>query len=225
MDRYNMPILRFISACHYIQNTILHQKKICCKLTRIKHAQRFTIEISLVKLMEWLKTTFRATRDIFQCYAELKRLPLKRQDILDYDGRNQNLYYDIIEGKRSRKKPFTDLRYVSEINCLFVRSFHIGYHTTRDPVADGKSRWLYNNQVYEMAKGAIREVEEKHPRIRSNLRLQRNEYGNRQNNRNRHNSPERTNDSTAAYDQHDSGDKNSRTIWNERNSKWLDPLL
>jgi len=72
-----------------------------------------------------VKAIFRATRDIFQCYAELKRLSLKRQeDILDYDGRNQNLYYDIIEVKRSRKKPFTDSD-VSEINRLFVRSFHI----------------------------------------------------------------------------------------------------
>jgi len=57
-----------------------------------------------MQLIKKLKTSFEVTRTICQCYKELDSFFFrKREDIIDYIERAQNLYADIIEAEKHKK--------------------------------------------------------------------------------------------------------------------------
>jgi len=55
--------------------------------------------------MERLKTSFEITGDIFDSYAELKKLCVKnRRNVLHYIDRAQTVYNNIIEAEKSERE-------------------------------------------------------------------------------------------------------------------------
>jgi len=109
-DGYN--ITEFINECRGIQNAILSQEevsvvvylrsKLCGEARKALHQQQFAI---IEQLLNRLKKSFGIVGDIFDFYAELKKLGMGNQEKLvsyiDSHQTIQYLYNQIIEAEKS----------------------------------------------------------------------------------------------------------------------------
>jgi len=126
---YNAHLLIGINECREIQNAvslqeeinvvILHWSKLRGRTRKALHNRKF---ISIKQFIDQLKISFGVIGDIFDSYAELKKLCVKwRESIVNYIERTQIMYDNIIEAEKSKKESLTD----SNITKLPIRAYFI----------------------------------------------------------------------------------------------------
>jgi len=129
-DGYNITVSRFINSCRHVQRQVSRQEeadvvrllknKLYGKAYMALYWRKFT---NITQLIDKLKFLFMHS---WQYYQKLDRLFLRRrEDILDYIDRAQDLYDDIIEAERIENEPLTNSA-ISEIDHRFSTSFFRG---------------------------------------------------------------------------------------------------
>jgi len=158
---YNVPISQFVNDCREIQSVVLpHEEtnilillrgKLHGRIRKALHNRTFT---NIKQFRDRLKTSFRATKNI---YAELKKLCVKWESIIDYIERAQIVYDNIIQAEKSEKEFLTDSD-VARINCRFMHAFYGGLSSNIRTLIE-KRNDLSPIEMYEMYEKTNQQVE------------------------------------------------------------------